>query len=163
DVPHTRPISIFSSSEDAEVREALDLTRSSYEGPVGILSVLAESAKEHNIPSMSIWASVPHYVHHSPSPKASLALTQKLEELLSIKLDNSDLVLESEKWESSIDTMSQDDEELTQYIRQLEKARDMVDSPEASGEAIAEEFEKYLRLKDDDDPRKDGHRRGPEA
>lgn len=161
DVPHTRSISIFTSSDDAEIREQLDLPRSSYEGPVGILSILAEAARDHGIPALSVWASVPHYVHHPPSPKVTLALVQKLHELLGIQLDNTELVIESETWETSIDAMSQEDEELAQYIRQLEKARDTVDAPEASGEAIAQEFEKYLRLKDNDDPR-EGPRRGPE-
>lgn len=161
DVPHTRSISLFTSSDDAEIREELDLPRSSYEGPVGILSVIADVASDHGIPSLSVWASVPHYVHHPPSPKVTLALVQKLQDLLGIQLDNSDLISESNAWESTVDAMSQEDEELAQYIRQLEKARDTVDAPEASGEAIAQEFEKYLRLNEGDDPR-EGPRRAPE-
>ncbi|MDQ1542859.1 MAG: hypothetical protein QOK08_497, partial [Actinomycetota bacterium] len=34
DVPHTRPISVSASSENAAVRDALGLERSNYEGPV---------------------------------------------------------------------------------------------------------------------------------
>jgi hypothetical protein len=145
DVPHTRPISTFASSDDAEVRAELDLERSNYEGPVGILSVLADAAARVGIPSVSIWASVPHYVHNAPSPKATLALLEKLESILDIAVPRGDIEAEASAWESGIDALANDDEDMAAYIEQLEKARDTVDSPEASGEAIAREFERYLR------------------
>ena len=77
DVPHTRPISVFASSENAAVRAELGIERSTYEGPVGILSVIADQAEKAGIPTVSLWASVPHYVHNAPSPKAVLALLGK--------------------------------------------------------------------------------------
>ncbi|MDH2444636.1 PAC2 family protein [Amnibacterium sp. CER49] len=145
DVPHTRPISTFASSDDADVRAELDLERSNYEGPVGILSVLSDAAARVGIPSVSIWASVPHYVHNAPSPKATLALLEKLESILDIAVPRGDIEAEASAWESGIDALANDDEDMAAYIEQLEKARDTVDSPEASGEAIAREFERYLR------------------
>lgn len=157
DVPHTRPISVFASSEDAGLRQAFQLERSSYEGPVGILSVLADAADQRGIPSLSVWASVPHYVHSAPSPKAVLALIDKLEELIDVVIPRGQLIEESGEWQSGIDTLAADDEDMAAYIRQLEQARDTVESPEASGEAIAKEFERYLRRDDkpDDFRRKD--------
>jgi hypothetical protein len=153
DVPHTRPISVFTSSENAEVREALGIERSTYEGPVGILSVLSDAADKAGIPTVSIWASVPHYVHNSPSPKATLAMIEKLEELIDVVIPRGDLVEESAAWENGIDALAGDDEEMAAYIEQLEQARDTVDSPEASGDAIAEEFERYLQRRDGRDGR----------
>src|SRR5690606_28761645 len=80
DVPHTRPISIFASSPDEQVRDAHGLERSLYEGPVGILSVLEHFAEQAGIPTAGLWASVPHYVASAaPSPKATLALLDRLE------------------------------------------------------------------------------------
>jgi PAC2 family len=149
DVPHTRPISIWSSSEDPDVREELGLERSTYEGPVGILSVIADVAEVVGIPSISIWASVPHYVHNAPSPKATLALVERLEEVLGIPIPHGDLEEESSAWESGIDAIAGEDEDMAAYIEQLEQARDTVDSPDASGEAIAKEFERYLRRRGD--------------
>ncbi|RNE59364.1 proteasome assembly chaperone family protein [Cryobacterium tepidiphilum] len=160
DVPHTRPISIFTSSDNAELRAELGVERSSYEGPVGILSVLALAAEDAGIPTMSIWASVPHYVHNAPSPKAMLALIDKLEEIVDVVIPRGDLVAEAAEWESGINALAADDEEMAAYIEQLEQARDTVDSPEASGEAIAQEFERYLRKRDGRDGR-DG-RPGPD-
>lgn len=149
DVPHTRPISIFASSENAELRSSFELERSSYEGPVGILSVIGEAAQKVGIPAVSIWASVPHYVHNAPSPKAMLALLEKLEEVVGLAIPRGDLVEEAEEWERGIDALAAEDEDMASYIAQLEQARDTVDSPEASGEAIAQEFERYLRRRGD--------------
>jgi hypothetical protein len=153
DVPHTRPISIFVSSENSDVRADLGVERSNYEGPVGILSVLGDAAEKAGIPTVSIWASVPHYVHNAPSPKATLALIEKLEEMIGVEIPRGELVAESEAWESGIDVLAGDDEDMAAYIEQLEQARDTVDSPEASGEAIAQEFEQYLRRRDGKDGR----------
>ncbi|GAA0994906.1 PAC2 family protein [Subtercola frigoramans] len=152
DVPHTRPISVYSTSENAAVRTELDLERSAYEGPVGILSVIADAAEKLGIPSVSMWASVPHYVHNAPSPKATLALIEKLEELIDVKITRGDLVDEAVAWQTGIDALAGEDEEMATYIQQLEQARDTVDSPEASGEAIAQEFERYLRKRGGDGP-----------
>ncbi|KAA9086762.1 PAC2 family protein [Microbacterium radiodurans] len=153
DVPHTRPITVFSSSENDELRSALSLERSTYEGPVGILSVITSAAEEAGIPTASLWASVPHYVAgHSPSPKATLALLDKLEEITGAKVARGSLPGEALAWEATIDAAAADDEEMTEYIRQLEQTRDTWDSPEASGEAIAQEFERYLRHRGDGGP-----------
>jgi hypothetical protein len=149
DVPHTRPISIFVSSDNPDVRAELQIERSLYEGPVGILSVLAAGAETVGIPSLSIWASVPHYVHNAPSPKAMLALIDKLEEIIDVVIPRGDLVSDASEWETGIDALAAEDEEMAAYIGQLEQARDTVDSPEASGEAIAQEFERYLRKRGD--------------
>ncbi|WP_125131792.1 PAC2 family protein [Microbacterium sp. 10M-3C3] len=146
DVPHTRPISVFAGSENERVRVELGLERSSYEGPVGILSVLSAAADAAGIPSASLWASVPHYVAgHTPSPKATLALLDRLEDITGAEVPRGDLATEAIAWEASIDAAAADDEEMTEYIRQLERTRDTWDSPEASGDAIAQEFERYLR------------------
>jgi hypothetical protein len=146
DVPHTRPISVFAGSDSDQIRNTLDLERSTYEGPVGILSVLSHAADAAGIPAASLWASVPHYVAgHTPSPKATLALLDRLEDLTGAQIPRGELSSESAAWEASIDAAAADDEEMTEYIRQLERTRDTWDSPEASGDAIAQEFEKYLR------------------
>lgn len=146
DVPHTRPISVFASSENELLRSRMGLDRSSYEGPVGILSVLSAAAESAGIPTASLWASIPHYVAgHTPSPKATLAILERLEELTGADIPRGTLATDAATWEASIDAAAADDEEMTEYIRQLEKTRDTWDSPEASGDAIAQEFEQYLR------------------
>lgn len=150
DVPHTRPISVFASSSDDDVRRACGLEKSSYEGPVGILSVLDHFAGQADIPTASLWASVPHYVASAaPSPKATLALLDRLEELIGVGPAREHLRTEAAAWEASIDAAAADDEDMTEYIRQLERTRDTWDSPDASGDAIAQAFERYLRRRGD--------------
>ncbi|GAA3020948.1 proteasome assembly chaperone family protein [Microbacterium dextranolyticum] len=161
DVPHTRPISVFAGSENDALRAALDLEKPTYEGPAGILTVLATAAEAAGIPCAALWASVPHYVAgHTPSPKATLALLDRLTELTGAVVPRGELPAESLAWEASIDAAASDDEEMTDYIHQLEQTRDTWDSPEASGDAIAQEFERYLR-RGGDGPRGFGHGPGP--
>ncbi|RLK49255.1 PAC2 family protein [Microbacterium telephonicum] len=162
DVPHTRPISVFAGTDNEKLRVALELERPTYEGPVGILSVLTTAAEAAGIPTAALWASVPHYVAgHTPSPKATLALLDRLADLTGADVFRGELPAEALAWEASIDAAAADDEEMTEYIHQLEQTRDTWDSPEASGDAIAQEFERYLRRGGDgptkpgrDDPRR---------
>lgn len=150
DVPHTRPISVFATSPDEQVREEHGLERSLYEGPVGILSVLEHYAERAGIPTVSLWASVPHYVASAaPSPKATLALLDRLEELTGVDVPRTPLRTEAAAWEASVDAAAADDEDMAEYIRQLERTRDTWDSPEASGDAIAQAFERYLKRRGD--------------
>jgi hypothetical protein len=156
DVPHTRPISVFAGSENEAIRQSLSLERSLYEGPVGILSALGDASERAGIPTASLWASVPHYVAgHTPSPKATLALLDRLQTITGIEVPRGELAAEALAWEASIDAAAADDEEMRDYIHQLEQTRDTWDSPEASGDAIAQEFERYLR-RGGDGPTKPG-------
>lgn len=150
DVPHTRPISVSATSENGDVRAGLGLERSTYEGPVGVLSALSAAADTAGIATAALWASVPHYVAgHAPSPKAALALLERLEQLIDTPLPHADLAAESARWEASIDAAAADDDDMAEYIRKLERARDAWDSPEASGEALAQEFQRYLHRRHD--------------
>lgn len=154
DVPHTRPIAVTMTSENDAVRTALELERSTYEGPTGIIGVLADAAEQVGIPAVALWASVPHYVaSHAPSPKATLALLERLADLSAAEVPRGTLETESMAWEASIDAAAAEDEDMRDYIRHLEENRDTVESPEASGDAIAKAFERYLR-RDGDDPRR---------
>ena len=148
DVPHTRPIPVSATSEDPAVQALLGVEQSSYEGPTGIVGVLQHSAQEGGMRALSLWAAVPHYVAHPPSPKATLALVVKLEDLIGVHVPLGDLVDDARAWEHGVDELAEEDEEIAQYVAQLEQAKDTVELPEASGEAIAREFERYLRRRE---------------
>jgi len=152
DVPHSRPIPVSTSTDDAALRERMDLEASQYEGPVGIVGVLGEVALLAGLPTVSLWAAVPHYVAQAPSPKAQLALLHRVEELLQIPLDTTELVEEADAWERGVDELATEDPEIAAYVRQLEEAKDTADLPEASGESIAREFERYLKRRGKDKP-----------
>ena len=92
---------------------------------------------------------MPHYVAQPPSPKATLALLRRVEELLDVTVPLGELPEDARAWEHGVDELAEEDTEIAEYVRQLEEAKDTADLPEASGEAIAREFERYLRRRDD--------------
>jgi len=150
DAPHSRPIVTALSSENADLRARTGATRSDYEGPVGIGTVLELALTEAGVPVLSLWAQVPHYVHSAPSPKATLAILDKLEELLDVVIPRGELLTEANEWEANIDRIAAADEDMANYIRSLEEARDAASAPETTGEAIAHEFEKFLNIEPGD-------------
>lgn len=148
DVPHTRPIPMTATSESVGLQAVLDVEPSRYEGPTGIVGVLQHAAAERGMQSVSLWAAVPHYVAHPPSPKATLAILARIEELLSEPIPLGDLPEDAEAWQHGVDELAAEDAEIAEYVQQLEEAKDTAELPEASGEAIAREFERYLRRRD---------------
>jgi len=154
DVPHTRPIPMTATSESVGLQAVLDVEPSTYEGPTGIVGVLQHAAAERGLQSVSLWAAVPHYVAHPPSPKATLAILARIEELLSEPIPLGDLPEDAEAWQHGVDELAAEDAEIAEYVQQLEEAKDTAELPEASGEAIAREFERYLRRRDRGNPGK---------
>jgi predicted ATP-grasp superfamily ATP-dependent carboligase len=152
DVPHTRPIPVTTTGDDPRLGERLRTEPSTYQGPTGIVGVLQEGASRAGIPGVSLWAAVPHYVAQPPSPKATLALLRRVEEILDAPVPLGDLPEDARAWEHGVDELAEEDSEIADYVRQLEEAKDTADLPEASGEAIAREFERYLRRRDDGGP-----------
>jgi hypothetical protein len=152
EVPHTRPIAVNSTSQNEAVREQLGIERSRYEGQVGILTVLGQAFEANNIATIALWASVPHYVHNTPSPKAMLSLVAELEKLLNLNFDRSDLAEQAFSWERGVDEVSLADDEMQGYIAELEKKHDEAESEQASGDFLANEFEKFLRQNEGENP-----------
>ncbi|GMA31105.1 PAC2 family protein [Litorihabitans aurantiacus] len=148
DVPHTRPIPVQSTSDDPVLQAMLGIDASEYSGPAGIISVLGHAAREEGMRTLSVWAAVPHYVAQPPSPKATLALLAALEEVVGEPLPMGELLEDARAWQRGVDELAEEDPEISEYVRQLEEAKDTADLPEASGEAIAREFEQYLRRRD---------------
>lgn len=159
DVPHTRPIPMTATSESVGLQAVLDVEPSTYEGPTGIVGVLQHAAAERGLQSVSLWAAVPHYVAHPPSPKATLAILARVEELLAEPIPLGDLPEDAEAWQHGVDELAAEDTEIAEYVQQLEEAKDTAELPEASGEAIAREFERYLRRRDHGNPGERG--KGP--
>lgn len=152
DVPHSRPIPVSTTTDDNALRQRLNLEASQYEGPVGIVGVLAEFAMLAGLPTVSLWAAVPHYVSQAPSPKAQLAILHKVEDLLQLPFDTQALAEDAEAWERGVNELATEDPEIAAYVRQLEEAKDTADLPEATGESIAREFERYLKRRGKEKP-----------
>jgi proteasome assembly chaperone (PAC2) family protein len=150
DVPHTRPVPITGISSDPDLAARHHLEPSSYTGPTGIVGVLQETSQRRGISTLSYWAAVPHYVAQAPNPKGTLALLGQLEDLLGASIDLRGLPEEAKAWERGVDEMAGGDTDVADYVRSLEEERDTADLPEASGDAIARDFERYLRRRTDE-------------
>jgi proteasome assembly chaperone (PAC2) family protein len=145
DTPHTRPVPVTGSSYDAGSAARFDLETSRYEGPTGITGVLQDACVREGIPAVSFWAAVPHYVSQPPSPKATLALLHRVEEVLDVPVPLGTLPEQADEWQSVVDAMAREDAEVTEYVRSLEQRENEADLAQTSGETIAREFERYLR------------------
>jgi predicted ATP-grasp superfamily ATP-dependent carboligase len=149
DSPHTRPVPVSAAASDIALAAQLHVEPVDYKGPTGIVGVLQNGCAAAGLSAVSLWAAVPHYVAQPPSPKATLALLHRVEDMLDISLPLADLPAEARAWERGVDELAEQDAEVAEYVRTLEEAKDATDLPEASGDAIAREFERYLRRRGD--------------
>lgn len=145
ETPHTRPIPVNCTATTEELRTQFGFEPSRYEGPTGIVGVITTSCAYAGIPAVSLWAAIPHYFSQPPSPKGSLAIVAALENVLDFEISVAELPEEAHVWETDVDELAADNEEVLTYVHQLEASHD-AETPEAtSGEDIAAEFERYLR------------------
>ncbi|MDR1711957.1 MAG: PAC2 family protein [Propionibacteriaceae bacterium] len=144
DSPHSRPIQVSASSGDPHLGAEFGLEESDYEGPTGIVGVFSSELEDAGVPTMSLWASVPHYVADPPNPKATLALLSRIEDILNTPLDTGDLFERGERWTEQVNELVADNPDIAMYISALEERSDQ-DTPAPTGDSIAAEFERYLR------------------
>lgn len=150
DTPHTRPVPVTGSAYSSEAAARFRLEQTRYEGPTGITGVLQDACVRAGVPAVSFWAAVPHYVSQPPNPKATMALLQRVEEVLDIEVPLGELPSQAEDWQQAVTEMTADDEEIGDYVRSLEERGDAeTDISDAiskiDGDALAAEFERYLR------------------
>lgn len=147
DTPHTRPTPVSGISYDKSSAGELRVEPSSYQGPTGIVGVFQNACVEAGIPAVSFWASVPHYVSQARVPKAAVALLHRVEEVLDVEVPLGALPEQAEEWERTVSEMAEADDEVREYVRQLEEQAEAEGDalPEADGDAIAADFERYLR------------------
>jgi proteasome assembly chaperone (PAC2) family protein len=148
DVAHTLPVPITGLASDPELVDRLELSRSSYEGPTGIVGVLHDACGRRGIPSASLWAAVPHYAAAVPNPKAALALLRRLEGLVGVAVEASELEQEAGSFEGQVSNAVAANPEIAEMVRKLEEQQSEqleVDVDVPSGESLAREFERYLR------------------
>src|SRR5215212_1603331 len=149
DVPHSRPVSVAANSQDAALVESLGLSASRYEGPTGITGVLHRACADAGLPSVSFWASVPHYLPAVPSAPAALALLDKLSGLLGMEVDTTDLENTAKTYQEQVSVAVSQDSDLSSYVRMLEERFDSQadQGPRSlpSGDELAQELEGFLR------------------
>ncbi|MFC5946667.1 PAC2 family protein [Pseudonocardia lutea] len=151
DVPHTRPTPVRGTGYDTTSAKKMGVEPSTYQGPTGIVGVFHSLCIEAGVPALSYWAEVPHYVSQARVPKAAIALLLRVEEALDVEVPLGGLPEQAEEWERTVNEMAEADDEVREYVRQLEQQateddeEKPVDLAEASGDEIAADFERYLR------------------
>jgi proteasome assembly chaperone (PAC2) family protein len=147
DVPHTRPAPVSAAASDPSLVEELGVEPSRYEGPTGILGVLLDACRQEGIPSVSLWAAVPHYVSLAPSPRAALALCRRLGELVGTDIDVAELEQAAEEYGEQVTEAVASDSETAAYVEELERRVDLMEAAEdlPSGESLAAELTRFLR------------------
>ena len=156
DVPHSHPVAMTGLASDAALVERVGLHGSSYEGPTGIVGVLHDACQRAGIPAASLWASVPHYVAAAPNPKAALALVRKLESLVGVSVDATDLENAAGDYERQVGLAVQSDPDIQAFVERLEKAAESEADPLSaedlpSGDILAREFQRFLRQRGPDE------------
>jgi proteasome assembly chaperone (PAC2) family protein len=153
DVAHTRPVPITGLASDPELVERLGMSRSSYEGPTGIVGVVHDRCRRRGLTSASLWAAVPHYVAAVPNPKAALALLRRLEGITGIAVDASDLEDATERFEDQVSRAVSANPEIEELVRNLEAAQgDEIElGQDVSADEIAREFQRFLRQRGKDE------------
>jgi predicted ATP-grasp superfamily ATP-dependent carboligase len=151
DVPHTRPAPVSAAASDPSLVEELGVEPSRYEGPTGILGVLLDACRNAGIPSVSLWAAVPHYVSLAPSPRAALALCGRLGELVGVEIDVAELEQAAEEYSEQVTEAVASDAETAAYVEELERRVDLMEAAEdlPSGESLAAELTRFLREREE--------------
>jgi proteasome assembly chaperone (PAC2) family protein len=154
DVPHTLSVPITGLASDPDLVERLSLSRSSYEGPTGIVGIIHDACRRRGMTSASLWAAVPHYVAAVPNPKAALALLRRLEGFTGIAIEASELEDAMGRFETQVDRAVASNPEIEDLVRRLESEQaDEEDIPEddvPSGDSIARDFQRFLRQRADE-------------
>ena len=145
DVPHTRPAPVTASATDPELLDQLGASASRYEGPTGVVGVLLDACRQASIPSVSLWAAVPHYVQLTPSPRAAKALCDRLSTLLDVPIDTTELEQASEAYIQQVSEAVAADEDTAAYVDELESRAEELDDELPSGDSLAAELTRFLR------------------
>jgi proteasome assembly chaperone (PAC2) family protein len=159
DVPHTRPVHVTGGAPSPTLASLAGVEPSYYEGPTGIVGVIADTLERAGIPTASLWASVPHYVSQSVSPKATLALVERTARILGTEVDMAELEISASAYVNQINDLVASDEDARAYVARLEEqdqelrlsdpgSPTLESAPRlspASGERLAAEVERYLR------------------
>lgn len=148
EVPHSRPVSVIGTAVDDDLITRLGLARSNYEGPTGIVGVLADACARAGLASASLWAAVPTYVPGAPSPKAALALVERLGGMLDVGVVATDLEIATAEYERQIDELVAEDDETADYVAGLEARFDAGETDDddlTDASSLVEEVERFLR------------------
>lgn len=121
EVLYTRPVPLTGFSSDTKLMTELDLLPSRYQGPTGIVGILADACRKNGIPNMSLWATLPHYLSASPNPRGALGLVLRLAQWLGLRVDTGPLERAAAEFQNKVNELVGNDPNLSAFIRELKK------------------------------------------
>jgi predicted ATP-grasp superfamily ATP-dependent carboligase len=158
DVPHTRAAPVTAAASDLALVQEMGLEPSRYEGPTGIVGIMLDACREAAIPSVSLWAAVPHYVSLAPSPRAALALCNRFGEVIGADIDVAELEQAAGEYSEQVTEAVSADAETAAYVEELERRVDLLEEAEdlPSGDSLAAELTRFLRERDEENEKPEG-------
>ncbi|MBM4411287.1 MAG: PAC2 family protein [Chloroflexi bacterium] len=159
EVSHARPVRITGSASAEWLARPLGIstqTRSTYQGPTGIVGVMTQALRDKGIATASLWANMPFYVQRTPNPKGSLALLERLNRGFGFGLNLHDLEVFAARFEAQVAGDLEENPEVAEYARRVASMTDKDDDDEASDEpqtaeelpdaaSMVEDLERFLR------------------
>ena len=157
--PHTRPARVSITTPSQDVLARVPFLRSSVDVPAGVAAALERELHDRGIPTLGIWAQVPHYIASVSYPAASVALLDALREATGLVIEAPDLRAEVHRHVARLNSMIEGNDEHLAMLRQLERIYDAAPDSVAlqspgpsleftSGDELAAEFERFLRDQD---------------
>ena len=150
--PHTRPIKLAATASEPELARRVGVVRGSIEVPAGIGEVIGEACVEAGIPSVGLWARVPHYVAAMPFAPAALALVEGLCAISGLVIGTDGLERSAEEARRQVDDLIAQSPDHVAMVRQMEEHFDTggetildLEGELPTGDEIASELERYLR------------------
>ncbi len=149
DVAHSRPVTMTGFASDPMLIDRMGVRPSTYEGPTGIVGVLHATCMEAGLPSASLWAGVPHYVAAAANPKAALALVRRVESLVRVSVDVTELEQAADDYERQVGLAVQGDPDIQAFVERLEQEADseaeLAPKQMPSGDILEREFQRFLK------------------
>jgi len=150
--PHTRPIKLAATASDAELARKIGVVRGTIEVPAGLGEVIGEACVAAGIPSIGLWARVPHYVAAMPFAPAALALIEGLSSISGLVFGTDGLTRSAEEARRQVDELIAQSPDHEAMVRKMEEQLDTegevlldIEGDLPSGDEIASELERYLR------------------
>ena len=143
---HRRPVSVLATGTDEALVERAGAWRQDYTGPTGAQSVLQVMLGDAGVPTLALWAQVPHYLSGGASPPAIRAVLDRLRDLAELAVDLDGLDDQSVAYVDRIEAGLTDRPDVVEVITAIEEGEDDVDESELpSGDELASEIERFLR------------------
>lgn len=141
-VSHRQPMTVMSTATSPELAAAIGAAPTDYRGPTGAQTALQLALGDAGVPSIALWAQVPHYVAGNPSPPGMKALLERLRDLGGLQVDTTPLDEECDAYTAKVEDGLAERPDIAELVQAIESN---ATPGEVSGDELAAEIERFLR------------------